>query len=487
VDGAASQPRRWSVRRNFPRGPAFSNTAGALFGLDAALSAAGWALVTVRLDGGVIRGQTGFMITACAVYPCWLLFLYALGLYRREALLETRGSIARTPLAAGLAGIVAWIVASGICFTFDIERPAGAAWQASLYAASVVCGVGCATVARLTFAALVEAHAFRRRLLVVGGGERARQLIERVRAESSSFQDEVMFVHHPTLGERLDLGAASRGCTVVDAPDFDILTLARRYDVHQIVIAPDERRGMPLENLLECKKAGFPIVQYLSFIERETRRIDMQHVELSWVLYSDGFTFGLLDRILKRAIDLASSLFILIVTAPLMAAAMAAIRLEGGGPVLYRQRRVTRDGQVFDILKLRTMRIDAEANGAVWAEENDSRITRVGRFLRRSRIDELPQLFNVLRGDMSIVGPRPERPEFVAELAREMPLYTERHMVKTGLTGWAQVNYPYGASVEDARNKLSFDLYYVKNFSILLDLLILAQTIRVLVWPSGVR
>jgi lipopolysaccharide/colanic/teichoic acid biosynthesis glycosyltransferase len=142
---------------------------------------------------------------------------------------------------------------------------------------------------------------------------------------------------------------------------------------------------------------------------------------------------------------------------------------------------------VFDILKLRTMRIDAEANGAVWAEENDSRITRVGRFLRRSRIDELPQLFNVLRGDMSIVGPRPERPEFVAELAREMPLYTERHMVKTGLTGWAQVNYPYGASVEDARNKLSFDLYYVKNFSILLDLLILAQTIRVLVWPSGVR
>ena len=181
------------------------------------------------------------------------------------------------------------------------------------------------------------------------------------------------------------------------------------------------------------------------------------------------------------------SLFILLLTAPFVAAAMLAIRLDGPGPVLYRQQRVTRDGHVFEILKLRTMRVDAERHGAVWAGVADERITRVGRFLRRSRIDELPQLLNVLRGDMSIVGPRPERPVFVAELSRQIPLYDERHMVKAGLTGWAQVNYPYGASVEDARNKLSYDLYYVKNFSILLDVLILAQTIRVLFWPGGVR
>jgi len=142
---------------------------------------------------------------------------------------------------------------------------------------------------------------------------------------------------------------------------------------------------------------------------------------------------------------------------------------------------------VFEILKLRTMMVDAEAEGAVWAREKDARITRVGRFLRRTRIDELPQLINVLRGDMSIVGPRPERPVFVAQLAREIPLYAERHMVKAGLTGWAQINYPYGASVEDACNKLSYDLYYVKNFSILLDVLILAQTMRVVFWPGGVR
>ena len=182
-----------------------------------------------------------------------------------------------------------------------------------------------------------------------------------------------------------------------------------------------------------------------------------------------------------------ASLLILVPTSPLLLLAMAAIRLEGPGPLLYRQERITRDGRVFNILKLRTMRVDAEANGAVWAGVDDERVTRVGRFLRRSRIDELPQLINVLRGDMSIVGPRPERPVFAAELARRIPLYNERHMVKAGLTGWAQVNYPYGASVEDARQKLSYDLYYVKNFSILLDMLIIAQTVRVLLWPSGVR
>jgi sugar transferase (PEP-CTERM system associated) len=481
---------RWSASRGTGvlRGPAFSSTAGALFALDVVLSAPAWTFAALRLDpGAAARGRLGFVIAAVAAFLCWLLFLYALGLYRRDAMLALRLSIARTPLVAGMAGVVAWMAAAGICAAFEIERPPGAAWQAALFAVSIVCFVLCGTVARLGFAVLVEAHAFHRRLLVVGAGQRARDLLGRIRAESSAFQDEVMFVHHPMLGERLDLAHGAPGCTVVDAPDFNILDLATHYDVHQIVIAPDERRGMPLENLLECKKAGFPIVEYLSFIERETRRIDLQRLELGWVLYSDGFTFGLLDRFLKRLFDLMTSLFILVVTAPFVAVAMAAIRLEGRGPVLYRQERITRDGLVFEVLKLRTMQLDAEAGGAVWAGVNDARVTRVGRFLRRSRIDELPQLFNVLRGDMSIVGPRPERSVFVADLAREIPLYNERHMVKAGLTGWAQVNYPYGASVEDARNKLSFDLYYVKNFSILLDVLILAQTVRVLFWPSGVR
>lgn len=471
------------------RSRSFSNTAGALFALDTLLSAPAWLVAAAWLGAGAQPPQrAGFEVHALAAFGCWLLFLYALGLYRRDAMLALRRSIARTPVVAGLSAGAAWVVAGAVCLAFDIPSPPGTAWKAALFAVSAVCFVLCATAARLGFAVLVKTGAFRRRLLVVGAGQRARDLINRIHAESSSFQDEVIFVHNKVLGERarLDDGVPDR-TIVVDAPDFDILGIARRHDVHQIVIAADERRGMKLESLLECKKAGFPIVQYLSFIEHETRRIDLAHIELGWVLYSDGFTFSPIDRLLKRGFDLVTSLLILVLTAPFLAGAMVAIRLEGPGPVLYRQERITRDGQVFKVLKLRTMRVDAEAGGAVWAGVQDSRVTKVGRFLRRSRIDELPQLFNVLRGDMAIVGPRPERPVFVAELARQIPLFNERHMVKAGLTGWAQVNYPYGASVDDARNKLSYDLYYVKNFSILLDILILAQTIRVVFWPGGVR
>jgi len=228
-------------------------------------------------------------------------------------------------------------------------------------------------------------------------------------------------------------------------------------------------------------------VQYLTFVEKEIRRIDLKRMELGWLVFSDGFTFSTFDRFLKRLFDLVVSTIVLILTAPLLISAIIAIRLDSPGPVFYRQERVTLGGRNFWIMKLRTMRPDAEKAGAVWAAERDNRITRVGLFLRRSRIDELPQLFNILKGDMSFVGPRPERPMFVAELATQIPLYHERHLVKAGLTGWAQINYPYGASVEDARSKLSYDLYYVKNFSILFDLVILLQTLRVVLWPSGVR
>jgi exopolysaccharide biosynthesis polyprenyl glycosylphosphotransferase len=211
-------------------------------------------------------------------------------------------------------------------------------------------------------------------------------------------------------------------------------------------------------------------------------------MDLTWLLYSEGLQLGALDRILKRGLDISVSLVILVLFAPVLLLAMLAVWVEDGGSVLYRQARVTEGGRVFRILKLRTMRMDAEKGGAVWAAAGDDRVTRTGRFLRRTRLDELPQLINVLMGDMALVGPRPERPEFVEELAPKLPLYRERHAVKAGLTGWAQINYPYGASLDDARSKLSYDLYYVKNFSIFLDLLILLQTLRVVIWPgSGVR
>jgi lipopolysaccharide/colanic/teichoic acid biosynthesis glycosyltransferase len=247
----------------------------------------------------------------------------------------------------------------------------------------------------------------------------------------------------------------------------DVLDIAREVGADEIVMAPDERRGIKLDSLLECKKNGFPVVQYLSFVEHETRRIDVRRLEIGWLLYTPGFYFGLFS--------------------PFLLAATIAIKFDDGGPIFYTQRRLTRNGRVFNILKLRTMRVDAEKAGAVWAAERDPRITRIGHFLRQSRVDEMPQLWNVLRGEMSLVGPRPERPEFVGELAAALPLYNERLMVKAGLTGWAQINYPYGASIEDARAKLSYDLYYVKNFSVLFDMLIILQTLRVVLWPSGAR
>ena len=304
--------------------------------------------------------------------------------------------------------------------------------------------------------------------------------------EGSSLHDDVTLLHdgQEDVDPRL---LAERPRDIVCVPDFNIVAAARRVMADLIIVAPDERRGMDLQRLLECKRAGFPVIQYLSFVEREIRRIDLKRIEIGWLVYTDGFSYGALDRVLKRGFDLAVSFSVLLLTAPLVLGGMLAIRWEGPGPVLYRQERVTRDGKIFSILKLRTMQVNAEAQGAVWAATKDTRITRAGNFLRRARIDELPQLVNILRGEMSFVGPRPERPMFVKELAEKIPLYNERHMVKAGLTGWAQINYPYGASLDDARSKLSYDLYYVKNFSILFDFVILIQTLREVLWPNGVR
>jgi exopolysaccharide biosynthesis polyprenyl glycosylphosphotransferase len=196
----------------------------------------------------------------------------------------------------------------------------------------------------------------------------------------------------------------------------------------------------------------------------------------------------MISSVVKRAFDIVASLLLLILAMPLVLLAAIAVKLESRGPAFYRQRRVGLYNQAFDILKLRSMRVDAEAAGkAQWAAQDDPRVTRVGRFIRKVRIDELPQAWTVLKGEMSFVGPRPERPQFVRQLEQQLPYYAERHMVKPGITGWAQINYPYGASVEDARHKLEYDLYYAKNYSPFLDLLILLQTLRVVLWPQGAR
>ncbi|HEV7660891.1 MAG TPA: exopolysaccharide biosynthesis polyprenyl glycosylphosphotransferase, partial [Allosphingosinicella sp.] len=237
------------------------------------------------------------------------------------------------------------------------------------------------------------------------------------------------------------------------------------------------------------KTTGVEVRDFSSFIERETGRVDLDSLNPSWLIFSDGFSAGRrLSSAAKRLFDIVVSTLLLVIFGPVILLTALAVKLESKGPAFYRQRRVGLYGQLFDVIKLRSMRQDAEVGGkAVWAQKDDPRVTRVGRFIRKTRLDELPQAWSVLKGEMSFVGPRPERPQFVADLEARLPYYAERHVVKPGITGWAQINYPYGASIEDAREKLEFDLYYAKNYSTFLDVLILLQTARVVLWPEGAR
>jgi sugar transferase (PEP-CTERM system associated) len=463
--------------------------ARSLFVLDAVLVLAAWPVILwlAHFDiGGLLRSPVDLH---GLVYPASdLLFIYAMGLYRREAFVEKRRSAMRVPLVVGMGAIVALTICSALSSvapTVFLIR--GRRDEVLIFWLAFASFTLCAFAARIVLDILLRRRLLRRQLLVVGAGMRAWDLLRMLTSEGASLNYDITFLHDPALGAidpRLEGDPDAR---ILRTDQSFVLEAARQVAADQIVIAPDERRGMGLEQLLACKKAGFPVVQYLTFVEHEIRRVDIKRMDLGWLVFSEGFYFGVIDRILKRSFDLAISLVMLILTMPLILLGILAVRAGGPGPVFYRQERVTLDGKIFWILKLRTMRIDAEAAGAVWAAENDNRITRAGTILRRARIDELPQLINILRGEMSFVGPRPERPVFVDELAAQIPLYRERHMVKAGLTGWAQVNYPYGASVDDARSKLSYDLYYVKNFSILFDFVILLQTLRVVLWPGGAR
>lgn len=450
----------------------------ALFLLDAALIGLCWPALLALL--GLLAAPAMAIAIERLLFPVGSLAgLYALGLYRRDMITETRKALGRMPLAIGFGGLGAAVL---------LALPgAPLSEQGTLFFASLGCCSASGSLARMGFYALRQRGLLHRRLLVVGAGKRAWDLMWMLTKEGRNLHYQLVFVHNPVFGEIDPRLAGGEAGPVIAADQHGVLAVARRFGAEQIVVAPDERRGMDVESLLQCKVAGFPVKQYLSFVETEIYRVDLKRMELSWLLFSDGFYFGLVDLLLKRGLDVAVSSVLLALFAPFLLGAAVAIKLDDGGPVFYRQDRVTRHGRLFGILKLRTMRVDAERHGAVWAAEKDSRITRVGALLRRTRIDEMPQLLNVLRGDMSLVGPRPERPEFVAMLAEQLPLYHKRHMVKAGLTGWAQINYPYGASIDDARSKLSYDLYYVKNFSILFDLRIIAQTIRVVLWPGGVR
>jgi sugar transferase (PEP-CTERM system associated) len=325
------------------------------------------------------------------------------------------------------------------------------------------------------------------RVLVLGTGEKAASIRRRLRrrVDRRGFRI-VGYVSLPT-------------CSVVAVPadqviniDMDsLLAHAIENDVDEIVVAADERRGgLPLGQLLECKLHGLEVIDLLSFFEREQGKLPLDILRPDWLIYSDGFERGTLRDVFKRAFDIFASLLILSLTWPFMLLAALAIKIEDGwnAPVMYRQIRVGQLGNNFEVLKFRSMTTDAESRGGVqWATENDARVTRAGQYLRKTRIDELPQILNVLKGDMSFVGPRPERPHFVEQLSNSIPYYNKRHAVKPGITGWAQVCYPYGASREDSVQKHEFDLYYIKNYTIFLDTLILCQTAEVVLFGKGAR
>ncbi len=272
-------------------------------------------------------------------------------------------------------------------------------------------------------------------------------------------------------------------------PQDNLLDLAKRHQIQEIVVAiRDRRTAFPLNELLECRMLGIRVTESSTFFERELGMLPLDALNASWMIFSDGFQTGTSRDFNKRIFDLVASGLLLLCTLPVMLLAGILIYLESGGPIIYRQERVGLNGRVYTIYKFRSMRVDAEQGGVPqWAQQNDSRVTRVGQILRKLRIDELPQIFNVFKGDMSFIGPRPERPFFVEQLTAKLPYYQHRHSVKPGISGWAQVRYAYGASLDDATEKLQYDLYYVKNHSMFLDFLIMLQTVQVVLWGKGAR
>lgn len=337
---------------------------------------------------------------------------------------------------------------------------------------------------RWLFVHIVSQRHFAKKALIYGSGQFAHSIGKLL--ESDGENVDYRIEHYVCDGHNQIIADDQ----LIDMPEC-WWRYAMDNDIATIVIAPEDRRQQSpqlMQEFMECKLRGIEVTSAIDFLERATKKAHLPLVHPSWILFSEGFKPSRPRDFSKRAIDLAISLTLAVIMAPFMLLTAIAIAIETGRPILYSQERVGELGKTFRIYKFRSMRQDAEKGGkAIWAKQNDDRITKVGAFIRNTRLDELPQLWNVIKGEMSIVGPRPERPEFVEKLKEQIPFYDTRHYVKPGLMGWAQLNYPYGASVEDARGKLEYDLYYSKNHSMLLDLLIMVQTVEVVLLGKGVR
>ena len=401
------------------------------------------------------------------------LTMFALGLYNKDHVRDI-GTVLTRLLFSFFFGFIV------LAFLFYIF-PTLAIWRSAL-AIAIAGGIVGIMIIRWIHLKFADMNAFKRRTLILGVGEKAAKLeaLER-NSQAQSFTC-VGFVPLSDKEARIEEGQNVWG-------NMSLPDLVREQDIEEIVVAIDDRRGgMPVKALLECKLQGVMVTDFATFWERENGKMDLDTLYPSWLIFSDGFVGGWVQATVKRGFDVVASLLLLLFSLPVLVFTAIAIKLESRGPVFYRQERVGLNGRTFMLLKFRSMRTDAEKDGVPrWAAVNDSRVTRVGSFIRQTRIDEIPQIFNVLKGEMSFIGPRPERPFFVDELRQVIPYYFERHRVKPGISGWAQLNYPYGASVEDAKEKFQYDLYYIKNYSLFLDLIVLIQTARVVLWPEGVR
>jgi sugar transferase (PEP-CTERM system associated) len=426
--------------------------------------------------GGVANCEQSIAPKALFVASFVIVCLVSMGLYQFNQRIRYREAVLR--LVIGVS--VGFLVATALYAVMPVDDLKSSVDKiAFAYSLLLLLGV------RYYFVRTVDTNVFRRRTLIFGAGERAARLTElRRRADRRGF---VIIGRVVAPGDTI-VGDHSK---VLTTDDKSLLDIAEEEQVDEIVIAMDEKRGnLPVRQLLDARLKGINVIDLVDFLERETGKIRVDLVNPGWLIFSPGFRASRLRGITKRVLDVLASSVLFFFSWPIMLVVALAIKIEDGisAPVFYQQCRVGKSGERFNVLKFRSMHVNAEADGKPkWAVKDDDRITRVGNFLRNNRLDELPQILNVLRGQMSLVGPRPERPAFVSDLQNHIPFYGERHTVKPGITGWAQLKYSYGASEEDAVEKLQYDLYYIKNQSLLLDILILLQTVEVVLWGKGAR
>ncbi len=411
--------------------------------------------------------RLGFIVTVC------LLCLYYNDLYTFKGRISFVEMSTRLFQAIG----VACLVLGGIFFVFPEMLPPKQVFVASLGAFIIL-----SSAWRYGYSMMLQKQCCAIPVMVLGMGEFLNELITEIRENLDCGYRLVSAAVHP------DAPAPKLFNIPIYHSYENLLQTTKASGATAIIVAMDERRGnLPYNQLLECKMNGIDIIEGETFFEELTGRLLVDKINPSWLIFREGFIKSKSSAAIKRIVGFIVSLAGLIIASPIILITAILIKLDSPGPVFFLQERVGRHGKIFKIIKFRSMRTDAEKDGAKWAKENDDRVTRVGRIIRKLRIDEIPQMWNVLKGDMNFVGPRPERPVFVKELAEKIRYYNQRHTVSPGITGWAQINYPYGASVEDAKKKLEYDLYYIKHMSVMLDLYIILKTVKTIIFKMGSR